>query len=132
MTLGQLLSYYREERGFSLRELATLSGISHAYIHRLENGEKEYPSQKTLKALTKALKLDKCQADTLSNFALPIPDAWHVLLSAASAVINHWYEFGPEYGFDRDMDRLSQARAQLVSTDAARPPAPARGEGETR
>jgi len=38
------LRLFREERTLSLRELSTLSGVDHAYIHRLESGDKTAPS----------------------------------------------------------------------------------------
>ena len=114
MSLGYFLKHFREERGLSLRELATLSDINHAYIHRLEQGEKEYPSQQTLKALIAALKLDTQRADMLRNYAVPIPDAWEALLRAARRVVNHWNEFGPEYDFGDTMDDLEQAMQPLT------------------
>ena len=38
--LGFLIRFLREQRGLSLRELGRLAGVDHAYIHRLETGEK--------------------------------------------------------------------------------------------
>lgn len=57
MSLSHALSRFREERNLSLRELGTLAGIDHAYIHRLETGEKISPSEDVLSALIRALKL---------------------------------------------------------------------------
>ncbi len=54
---GDGLKRFREERGLSLRELATLSRVDHAYIYRLETGDKDAPSEKVLAALCNALKL---------------------------------------------------------------------------
>jgi transcriptional regulator with XRE-family HTH domain len=54
---GAALSYFREERTLSLRELGTLSGVDHAYIHRLEGGDKAAPSAEILEKLVRALKL---------------------------------------------------------------------------
>lgn len=62
MTFGELLKRFREERGFTLRDLGKLSGIDHAYIYRLETGEKETPSNEIVKTLTRALKLDSRRA----------------------------------------------------------------------
>ena len=44
MSFGYALRKFREGRGLSLRELGTLCGIDHAYIHRLEKDEKTAPS----------------------------------------------------------------------------------------
>jgi len=57
MNLGSALRYFREERTLSLRELATLSGVDHAYIHRLEAGDKTAPSPDVLEKLARGLKL---------------------------------------------------------------------------
>lgn len=57
MDFGTALNRFRAERGLSLRELSTLSGVDHAYIHRLESGDKTSPSQEVLEKLARALKL---------------------------------------------------------------------------
>src|SRR5665213_2622117 len=54
---GAVLKRFREERTLSLRELATLSEVDHAYIHRLESGEKVAPSADILEKLVRGLKL---------------------------------------------------------------------------
>lgn len=54
--LGTLLRYLREERRFSLRELAEFADVDHAYIYRLEAGEKESPSEDVVSKLAKVLK----------------------------------------------------------------------------
>lgn len=57
MDFGTALRRFREERGLSLRELSTLSGVDHAYIHRLETGDKTAPSDEVLERLIRGLKL---------------------------------------------------------------------------
>ena len=54
---GSALQRFREERTLSLRELGTLSGVDHAYIHRLEAGDKVAPSAEIVEKLVRALKL---------------------------------------------------------------------------
>ena len=54
---GAALKRFRDERTLSLRELATLSGVDHAYIHRLEAGDKVAPSDEILEKLSRGLKL---------------------------------------------------------------------------
>jgi transcriptional regulator with XRE-family HTH domain len=54
---GAALQCFREERTLSLRELGTLSGVDHAYIHRLEAGDKVAPSAEIVEKLVRALKL---------------------------------------------------------------------------
>ena len=63
--LGFLLQNLREERGLSLRELALLADIDHAYIYRLETGAKESPSEEVLSKLIRALKAPRREADML-------------------------------------------------------------------
>lgn len=67
--LGFLLQNLREERGLSLRELAVLAGIDHAYIYRLETGAKESPSDDVLTKLIRALKAPKRETDMLRYLA---------------------------------------------------------------
>jgi HTH-type transcriptional regulator, competence development regulator len=67
--LGLLLQKLREERGLSLRELMQLAGIDHAYIYRLETGDKESPSEEVLSKLIRALKAGKREADMVRYLA---------------------------------------------------------------
>ena len=48
-----------------MRELGLLSGVDHAYIHRLETGEKESPSAEIVERLIRPLKADERQAGIL-------------------------------------------------------------------
>jgi len=63
--IGYLIRFLREQRGLSLRELGRLAEVDHAYIHRLETGDKEAPSADVLAKLTKALKPGKRDAEML-------------------------------------------------------------------
>ena len=67
--LGLLLQKLREGRGLSLRDLALLADIDHAYIYRLETGDKEAPSDEVLSKLIRALKLGKREAEMLRYVA---------------------------------------------------------------
>lgn len=66
---GVLLRTLREERGLSPRELARLAEIDHAYVYRLETGEKESPSEEVLAKLVRALKAGKREAEMLRYLA---------------------------------------------------------------
>nr|PZN74006.1 MAG: transcriptional regulator [Pseudomonadota bacterium] len=57
MDFGTALRRFREERKLSLRELSALSGVDHAYIHRLETGDKTAPSEDVIDRLARGLKL---------------------------------------------------------------------------
>jgi transcriptional regulator with XRE-family HTH domain len=54
--LGVALRKLRERRTLSLREMSQLSGVDHAYVHRLETGEKTSPSEELVGKLFKVLK----------------------------------------------------------------------------
>ncbi|MFK1433929.1 helix-turn-helix domain-containing protein [Pseudomonas aeruginosa] len=54
--LGVAIKTLRERRTLSLREIGQLSSVDHAYIHRLEKGEKTNPSQDLVEKLLKVLK----------------------------------------------------------------------------
>jgi len=67
--LGHLLKKLREQRGLSLRELARLADVDHAYIYRLETGDKDEPSADILSKLTRSLKPTRREADMLQFLA---------------------------------------------------------------
>lgn len=60
--LGASLRKLRERRTLSVREVGKLSEIDHAYIHRLESGEKTSPSQELIGKLLKVLKANERDA----------------------------------------------------------------------
>jgi transcriptional regulator with XRE-family HTH domain len=62
---GSALQFFREERHLSLRELGKLSDVDHAYIHRLESGDKAAPSGEILDKLSRALKLTSLKRQLL-------------------------------------------------------------------
>lgn len=64
-SLGFLIKFLREQRGLSLRELGRLAEVDHAYIHRLETGDKESPSAEVLGRLAKPLRAGKREAEML-------------------------------------------------------------------
>ncbi len=55
---GLFLREKRLQKELSLRKLAELSGLSHIYLHHVENGDKAPPSDVSLMELANALKLD--------------------------------------------------------------------------
>lgn len=54
--LGVALKTLRERRTFSLREISQLSSVDHAYVYRLETGEKTNPTPDIIEKLLKVLK----------------------------------------------------------------------------
>ncbi len=97
--LGVALKTLRERRTLSLREIGQLSSVDHAYVHRLETGEKTNPSQDLVEKLLKVLKPGERDAalvmwlvghaDTdprLVEFVLQDPSISIDIFSAASGV----------------------------------------------
>lgn len=97
--LGLALKTLRERRTLSLREIGQLSSVDHAYVHRLESGEKANPSPDMIEKLLKVLKPGERDAalvtwladhaDTsprLVEFALQDPSISIHIFSAAAGV----------------------------------------------
>lgn len=65
--LGFWLQDMRDGRGLSLRELANLADVDHAYVYRLEAGDKASPSEEVLSKLIRALKMNRRDAAILRH-----------------------------------------------------------------
>lgn len=77
---GTVLQRLRDARGLTLREVSQLAGLDHAYVYRLETGEKGAPSDDALAGLVRALKPTKRQERLLRflvgrNVAVGLVDA---------------------------------------------------------
>lgn len=72
--LGAALRKLRDRRTLSVRELGKLSDVDHAYVHRLETGEKTNPSPELVGKLLKVLKADERDA-TIVKWLMTHPDA---------------------------------------------------------
>lgn len=97
--LGIALKTLRENRNLSLREIGQQSSVDHAYVHRLETGEKTNPSRDLVEKLLKVLKprerdtelvmwlVDRADADpNLVEFVLQDPSISIDIFSAAAGV----------------------------------------------
>lgn len=97
--LGVAIKTLRERRTLSLREIGQLSSVDHAYVHRLESGEKTNPSPDLVEKLLKVLKpgardaalvmwlADHPEADPrLVEFVLQDPSISIDIFSAAAGV----------------------------------------------
>ncbi len=72
--LGVALRSLRERRTLSLREMSQLSTVDHAYVHRLETGEKTSPTQELVAKLLKVLKPSERDTE-LVRWLVDHPDA---------------------------------------------------------
>jgi transcriptional regulator with XRE-family HTH domain len=77
--LGAALRRLRERRTLSIRELGRLSEIDHAYIYRLEMGEKSSPSSELISTLLSVLKANARDA-AIVKWLVDHPDAWKELV----------------------------------------------------
>ena len=55
MTLARYLKTKRDEKNWSMRELAEKAGVSHSEIARMEKGQRNNPSAAMLRAIATAL-----------------------------------------------------------------------------
>ena len=69
-TFGSVLRELREERGLSVRSLATAAGLNASSVSRLENDEMG-PSDDTVRRLAKVLKTSYRELSTLAGGNLP-------------------------------------------------------------
>ncbi|MCU1140107.1 MULTISPECIES: helix-turn-helix domain-containing protein [Stenotrophomonas] len=97
--LGVALKTLRERNGMSLREIGQRSSTDHAYIHRLETGEKTSPSNDLVAKLLAVLRpserdagivywlMDHPEADVeLVDYALQDGDVSLEVFSAAAGM----------------------------------------------
>lgn len=67
--LGTALRSLRERRTLTVRELSQLAGVDHAYVHRLETGEKTSPSAEVMGKLLRGLKPTDREAEIVRYLA---------------------------------------------------------------
>lgn len=65
VALGVAIRFCRDQRNLSLRETGRLAEVDHAYIHRLETGEKDSPSPEIMAKLIRVLKPTPRDADLI-------------------------------------------------------------------
>ena len=71
--LGVAIKTLRERRTLSLREIGQLSSVDHAYVHRLESGEKTNPSLDLVEKLLRVLKPGERDAAVLLSSCYKTP-----------------------------------------------------------
>lgn len=62
MLIKEMLTYYREEKGWTISDLARNSGLGTSHICQLENGRR-IPTEPTLNALINALGIERRQIE---------------------------------------------------------------------
>lgn len=82
MNLAQFIAQAREDRGLTLRQLETAADdLNHAYIWRLEKGDKASPSKDAIERLSKALRLSERKRQILLLLAeIEIEDSLYKIM----------------------------------------------------
>ena len=96
--LGFLLQHLRARRGLSLRELGQLAQTDHAYIYRLEQGEKGAPSEDVLLRLIRALKAERREAEMLRFLAAHPETAQDLVVEVLNDPTVRYEEFAAAAG----------------------------------
>lgn len=58
ISLGEAIQFYREQNNMSIRKLSKITGVSPAYISRIERSEKRNPGVHVVKKLSLALNVN--------------------------------------------------------------------------
>ncbi len=66
---GALLHQYRTQRGITIEDLAAVVEIAPSALREMEQGKRPAPSEKKVRAIGKALKLDSDEMDTFTDVA---------------------------------------------------------------
>lgn len=77
--LGAALRKLRDRRTLSIRELGRLTDIDHAYIYRLEQGEKTSPSPELIATLLSVLKANP-RDSAMVKWLVDHSDTWDELV----------------------------------------------------
>lgn len=98
---GVVMRSLRERRELSLRDLGTLAEVDHAYISKIERGDKEPPPEETFGRLVRHLKPSAHELavlkflytassvdPALAVYALSDPDATPEILTIAASVVH--------------------------------------------
>lgn len=120
--LGLLLRHLREERDLSLRELATLADVDHAYIYRLETGAKELPSADVLAKLIRPLRAGKRESEMLKYLAEHTETPPDLVLATLAKPAVSFQVFAAAAGASfrgkpQDYDRLLERIGRILAED---------------
>jgi XRE family transcriptional regulator, master regulator for biofilm formation len=77
--VGEILKFYRDERGMTINELSHLAGISKSYISSIERGLQKNPSIQVLQKLADTLNISLSQLLAFKS----IDEEWLQLVKTA-------------------------------------------------
>lgn len=95
MGLAGFIAQAREKNGLSFRDLEKRAGdLNHAYIWRLEKGDRDTPSASTIEKLSQALLLDEREKQVFALLVkTPIDDVLYGLMLSRRDI--PWDDFEP-------------------------------------
>lgn len=95
MDLAGFIAQERERKNLSFRGLEKRAGdLDHAYIWRLEKGDREMPSPATVQKLSQALQLDEREQQIFSLLVkMPIDDSLYRLITTRKDI--PWSDIEP-------------------------------------
>lgn len=68
ITLGSYIQEIRQRQNLSTRKLATISGVSHSEISKIETGKRQTPLPNTLSLLSEALNISPLKLYYLAGY----------------------------------------------------------------
>lgn len=71
---GNQIKQIREEKGYSVRQVALNSGMSPSYLSRIENGYRDLPTNKTLYKIAKGLRITNDEILRIAGIVDNIPN----------------------------------------------------------
>lgn len=71
---GNKIKQIREEKGYSVRQVALNSGMSPSYLSRIENGYRDLPTNKTLYKIAKGLRITNDEILRIAGIVDKIPN----------------------------------------------------------
>lgn len=94
MNFGEFLKQARESRRLKFRELESAAeDLDHAYIWRLEKGDRSKPSPDTIEKLANALNLDQRERDIFALLARSeIDDTLYLIMTQRRDIDWHYLE----------------------------------------
>jgi PAS domain S-box-containing protein len=115
MTFGQRLRELRKAEAMTQRELAEKTGISFAYVSKLETGVKPPPRQKIILALAKVLRANNADTDELFGLAKKMPS--ELLKYVDTQMIRMLRSF--EHEEETPMHELATLRRRIAELQAS-------------
>lgn len=120
---GNQIKQIREEKGYSVRQVALNSGMSPSYLSRIENGYRDLPTNKTLYKIAKGLRITNDEILKIAGIVESIPNEL-TISSTPSTVsipiygrISAGYPEGAKEDIDGEIDVPNMISSRYSSDD---------------